>query len=277
MKFTAVLQDSNAIESFIRIVNATCRLGKKRCCMKMQKDGLSFISCASLQDGGTWFSIFIPCNSQLFRRFEVVGLNPRSPDQNFIYLEIDMDNLVNIIPGGHCYMKIKLSKNTADEPVLILEVRNPDSDVVIHQVPINVILSRYWSNYARPTVGHKKMSIFLPQPRNLSKVVIGLKNMNAKIIKFTASSEGEMRLSSSVEHGEIDALFTDLPTNIAESDSQEETASVQIVIKSISTMFQSFAFLRSPVKMNIISHRMAEFSINSDDCTVSYIVGNISE
>ncbi|CAB3408637.1 unnamed protein product [Caenorhabditis bovis] len=277
MKFSAVLQDTTSADTFIRYLNAASRLGKKRCCLKIQTEGISFVSCANLHDGGCWFCLYIPCSSQIFRRFDFIGLNARIPDQNFIYLELDIDNLVKILPGGHCYLKIKLSKNQADEPVLAVEVRDPDSDIVTHQVPITVILSRYWSAYARPSHGHKKMSIFLPQAKVLCRVMQAYKNMNAKCLKFIASTNGDLRISSTIEHGEIDALFSDLPTNTAETDSQEDSSTVQLMIKSIVSMLQSFTFSRTRVKMNIISNRMAEFNMHCDDYDLSYIVGNVIE
>lgn len=277
MKFSSLLQDTAAIDVFIKILTAASRLSKKRCCVKIEKDALNFISCSGLHDGGAWFNLAIPNSSQLFRKFDMVGMNPRNKDQNFIHFEFDIDSLVRILPGGHCYLKLKLSKSQSDEPILAVEVRNPEADIVSHQIPITIVLSRYWSTYTRPTIGHRKMCISMPPPRVIARFIHAFKNMSARVVKFTASTSGDLRISTKIDHGEIDASFSDLQTIPSETDSQEDTANVQLMIRNITTLFQSFAHSRSRVKMSIISNRMAEFNIHSEDCVLSFIVGNVSD
>ncbi|KAF1770381.1 hypothetical protein GCK72_002199 [Caenorhabditis remanei] len=277
MKFSSLLQDTAAIDVFIKILTAASRLSKKRCCVKIEKEALNFISSSGLHDGGAWFSLSVPFCSQLFRKFDMVGMNPRNPEQNLIFFEFDIDSLVRILPGGHCYLKLKLSKSQNDEPILGVEVRNPEADIVSHQIPITIVLSKYWNTFARPTIGHRKMSISMPPPKSIARFIHAFRNMNARVIKFTASSSGDLRISTKIDNGEIDASFSDLQTNPSESDSQEDTANVQLMIRNISTLFQSFANTKSRVKMNIISNRMAEFNMHNEDYLLSFIVGNVSD
>uniref|UniRef100_A0A8R1ELZ9 Uncharacterized protein n=1 Tax=Caenorhabditis japonica TaxID=281687 RepID=A0A8R1ELZ9_CAEJA len=110
MKFSTLLQDTPAIDAFIKIITATSRLSKKKCCVKIEKSALNFVSCTGL-NGGAWFNLAVPYSSQLFRKFDMVGMNPRNEEQNLIFFELEIDNLVHILPGGHCYLKMKLSKN----------------------------------------------------------------------------------------------------------------------------------------------------------------------
>ncbi|PIC51338.1 hypothetical protein B9Z55_001888 [Caenorhabditis nigoni] len=172
----------------------------------------------------------------------MVGMNPRNPEQNFIFFELEIDSLVRILPGGHCYLKLKLSKSQSDEPILSVE-----------------------------------MCISMPPPKSIARFIHAFRNMNARVVKFTASVSGDLRISTKIDHGEIDASFSDLQTNPSETDSQEETANVQLMIRNIQSLFQSFAHTRSRVKMNIISNRMAEFNIHNEDCVLSFIVGNVSD
>lgn len=152
------------------------KLSKKRCCVKIEKNGfknpvllikfyelsaLNFICCSGLHDGGSWFSLSIPYSSQIFRKFDMVGMNPRNEEQNLIYFELEIDSLVRVLPGGHCYLKLKLSKSQKDEPMLSVEVRNPEADIVSHQIPITIILSKYWNSYSRPSIGHRKVNDFM--------------------------------------------------------------------------------------------------------------------
>ncbi|UMM12713.1 hypothetical protein L5515_001354 [Caenorhabditis briggsae] len=277
MKFSSLLQDTAAIDVFIKILSAASRLSKKRCCVKIEKEGLNFISISGLHDGGAWFNLCVPYSSQLFRKFDMVGMNPRNPEQNFIFFELEIDSLVRILPGGHCYLKLKLSKSQSDEPILSVEVRNPEADIVSHQIPITIVLSKYWNTYARPTIKLRKMCISMPPPKAIARFIHAFRNMNARVVKFTASVSGDLRISTKIDHGEIDASFSDLQTSPSETDSQEETANVQLMIRNIQSLFQSFAHTRSRVKMNIISNRMAEFNIHNEDCVLSFIVGNVSD
>lgn len=207
----------------------------------------------------------------------MVGMNPRNEEQNLIYFELEIDSLVRVLPGGHCYLKLKLSKSQKDEPMLSVEVRNPEADIVSHQIPITIILSKYWNSYSRPSIGHRKMSISMPPPKMMSRFLHVFKNMNTRVVKLTASTSGDLRISTKIETGEIDVSFSDLQTNPSETDSQEDTAKVQLMIRNISPLFQSFANTRTRAKMNIISNRMAEFNFHNEDCVLSYIVGNVSD
>uniref|UniRef100_A0A8R1DS33 Checkpoint protein n=1 Tax=Caenorhabditis japonica TaxID=281687 RepID=A0A8R1DS33_CAEJA len=164
-----------------------------------------------------------------------------------------------------------------DEPILSVEVRNPESDIVSHQVPITIILSRYWPSYARPAIADRRMSISMPPPKFISRFLHAFKNSNARVVKFTASRVGDLRISTRIDNGEIDASFADLQTAVMDGDSQEETASVELTIRNISTMFHSFAHTKSRVKMNIISHRMAEFTVINEDYNLSFIAGKSPE
>lgn len=277
MKFSALLQDTAAIDVFIKILTAASRLSKKRCCVKIEQESINFISCSGLHDGGAWFNLAVPYSSQLFRKFDMVGMNPRNKDQNLIFFELEIDSLVRILPGGHCYLKLKLSKSQRDEPILAVEVRNPEADIVSHQIPITIVLSKYWNMYSRPTIGHRKMSISMPPPKAIARFIHAFKNMNARTVRFTASVSGDLRISTKIDNGEIDASFSDLQTNPSETDSQEDTATVRLMIRNITSLFQSFAHTRSRLKMNIISDRMAEFNIHNEDCILSFIVGNVSD
>ncbi|CAI2303532.1 unnamed protein product [Caenorhabditis sp. 36 PRJEB53466] len=277
MKFSATLHDASAIDTFIKILSATTRLSKKRCCVKIEKSTLNFISCSGLHDGGAWFNLAVPKSSQLFWKFDMVGMHPRNEEQNLIYFEIDIDSLMRVLPGGHCYLKLKLSKSQNDEPILAVEVRNSGSDIVNHQVPVAIVLTKYWNTYARPSIGHRKMAITMPPPKAVSRFLHAFKNMNVRVVKFTASRSGDLRISANTDQGGMDVSFSDLHANTAESDSQDDTAKVQLMIKNIGTLFQSFSTTRARVKMNIISNRMAEFNIHNEDYVLSFIVGNVSD
>lgn len=42
---------------------------------------------------------------------DMVGMKPRQEEDNLIFFELEIDSLVRILPGGHCYLKLKLSKS----------------------------------------------------------------------------------------------------------------------------------------------------------------------
>ncbi|CAD6185984.1 unnamed protein product [Caenorhabditis auriculariae] len=279
MRFSAVLCDETSVESFSKFIGATSKLGRKRCCIRIQNDGLCFMSCEKLQDGGCWFCIFLPRTGQMFRQYDFSGFNDRVEEQNLIYLEANVDNFVKVLKGNLCYLKLKLTRTPApdQDPIIRIEVRSVDSDIIRHEVPIKIIMSRHWSQYEKPSLGRRKMSIYLPPPKSLYKVLQTYKNLNATVIAFNASSGGDLRLEGTMDQGEIDVLFNDLSNDAAETDSQEDWARVKLMLKTVFPLFQSFFFCNSRVKLNIISNQMAEFSMRSDDHQLCFIVGNVTE
>uniref|UniRef100_A0A914VM42 Uncharacterized protein n=1 Tax=Plectus sambesii TaxID=2011161 RepID=A0A914VM42_9BILA len=52
--------------------------------------------------------------------------------------------------------------------------------LVIHDIPVQVVAHRHWRDYDKPNVSRVKVAINLPPVKTLTKVIMGMKNIGGK-------------------------------------------------------------------------------------------------
>ncbi|EPB76201.1 hypothetical protein ANCCEY_04679 [Ancylostoma ceylanicum] len=97
-------------------VGAVARLCKKRCGLRITKDGMCFVANDTLREQGNFLSVLIPPRPD----FEVYNFAGVSEEMNEIVMELDIDDFEKSVTGVHSYLKIKLRQ----KPNQTLKVSN---------------------------------------------------------------------------------------------------------------------------------------------------------
>ncbi|PAV88640.1 hypothetical protein WR25_22629 [Diploscapter pachys] len=278
MRFSAVMNDSAAIDQFATYLTQVNRMCKKNCCVKIQPNGMTFMSSGNMSESGHWFCLFISKDGHLFRSFSFAGLDPSDPEKNYIYFEFALDEMSRMLNKDHHHMKLKLANNSQIGPYLRVELQSPCSDLIVHEFMVRIIPSRSWDLYRQPTIGHLKMSIYMPPSKQILRLLHSLKSMKAKFVKFRSNNEGEMYIESNTDQGQLSAYFSELQNDRIESDSQEDFATVRLMTNSVHQFYSALPPL-TRIKLNTITDRMAEFKTFSheEDAKIVFVVGNITE
>nr|XP_027194132.1 uncharacterized protein LOC113788871 [Dermatophagoides pteronyssinus] len=150
MKFRVITRRYEAINTIKRSIMATAKLSNSLI-FRIDSDSIQLIP-----DTLTPMNpISIRCilnRSLLFDNYSFKGLND---DNNFIYFYVRSDSIINIINTIHLnirLMKIKLTTNNQQKPVLRFTTENPSADETEHQTInnqlfISVINQQSWSLY----------------------------------------------------------------------------------------------------------------------------------
>ncbi|PRD20578.1 UNVERIFIED_CONTAM: Checkpoint protein HUS1 [Trichonephila clavipes] len=105
-----------------------------------------------ITSGGSSLWCEIP-QDHYFCEFNMEGL---SKENNEIYLEFQIDNLITAFKSAQAAKSIKLKLTKKHVPCLTLEVELPslhsNSRFVVHDVPVLVIPRRLWGQFQEPSM-----------------------------------------------------------------------------------------------------------------------------
>ena len=75
-------------------------------------------------------------------------------------------------------MKLKLVKKD-NVPHLRIEL---SANCLVNEIPITLILVRNWPDYNPPNMGVTSVAVSLPPVKNLSKILLAVKNIGSKSV-----------------------------------------------------------------------------------------------
>lgn len=116
---------------------------------------------------------------QLFCSWAFDGI---SPENNAIFFELITDDLAHSLQTRENQMKLKLVKKD-NVPHLRIEL---SANSLVNEIPITLILVRNWLDYNPPNMGVPSVAVSLPPVKNLSKILLAVKNIGSKnvVIKY---------------------------------------------------------------------------------------------
>ncbi|XP_072385156.1 checkpoint protein HUS1 isoform X1 [Diabrotica undecimpunctata] len=209
MKFRAVITDGLAMRDFMNISLSLSKFSKE-CIMRITTRKVYYI--ISEEESGprrplVWCEL--PVNFY-FKEYNVVGVNDQ---YNEIYLEFSTGLLarsLSILKQIVKTLKIKLTNKQS--PCLTLEmdlVAEEISSQVVHDIPVEVISRKHWSDYEEPRFNDFHVSIQMPNLKALKNIVERLRNMSHSLI-VSANKNGRLTFQIKTNVVNVAAHFTDL-------------------------------------------------------------------
>ncbi|XP_023016232.1 hus1-like checkpoint clamp component [Leptinotarsa decemlineata] len=210
MKFRALIVDPAAMRDFMNITLSLSKFSKD-CVMRITTRRVYFI--ISEEDCGprrplVWCEL--PVNFY-FKEFNVVGVNT---EYNEIYLEFSTALLarsLSILKQTAKSLKIKLTNK--ETPCLTIEMELMAGEIisrqVVHDIPVEVISRRHWSDYEEPRFNDFHVSIQMPNLKALKSIVEKMKNMSHSLI-VSANKNGRLTFQIKTNVVSLSSHFTDL-------------------------------------------------------------------
>lgn len=209
MKFRAVITDTAAMRDFMNISLSLSKFSKE-CVMRISTRKVYFI--ISEEESGprrplVWCEL--PVNFY-FKEYNVVGVNDQ---YNEIYLEFSTALLarsLSVLKQTVKSFKIKLTHKQS--PCLTLDMdlmADEISSQVVHDIPVEVISRKHWSDYEEPRFNDFHVSICMPNLKALKNIVERLRNMSHSLI-VSANQNGRLTFQIKTNVVNVAAHFTDL-------------------------------------------------------------------
>ncbi|WKX99828.1 hypothetical protein Q1695_014591 [Nippostrongylus brasiliensis] len=272
MRFSAVLSEQGAVESFSKSVGAVARMCKKRCGIRITTDGLCFVASDTLKEQGNFLSVMVPHRPD----FDVFNFAGVSEERNEIVLELDIEDFDKSVAGAHSYLKIKLRQKPNQSPFLQLELRDRGT---VHELPVKLIKTAHWPMYRRPDLPSGVMGVYFPPMKSVMRVLHSLKHVGNKNITIKVSNSGEMHLKCRMDRADVTVYFSELMNDtVTEEQTQEHWCTVRLSLKTVHMFFSAFAFMAHfNVLLNVVSDRFAEFILRRDGVVISFLVAGVND
>lgn len=232
MKFRALITDGAAMRDFMNITLSLSKFSKE-CVMRITARKVYFI--ISEEESGprrplVWCEL--PVNFY-FKEYNIIGVNEQ---YNEIYLEFSTGLLarsLSLLKQTVKSFKIKLTNKQT--PCLTLEMELMAEEIssqVVHDIPVEVISRKHWSDYEEPRFNDFHVSIQMPNLKALRNIVERLRNMSHNLI-VSANKAGRLTFQIKTNVVNVSCHFTDLsiqsfavgrlPTNSDDDDDDDNT------------------------------------------------------
>ncbi|KAJ8924418.1 hypothetical protein NQ315_007214 [Exocentrus adspersus] len=210
MKFRALITEVPAMRDFMNIALSLSKFSKE-CVMRITARRVYFI--ISEEESGprrplVWCEL--PVNFY-FKEYNFVGVTEQ---HNEIYIEFStvlFARSLGILKQDVKSFKIKLTNK--DSPCLTVEIeltaREIASREVVHDIPIEVISRKHWSDYEEPRFNDFHVSIQMPNLKALKNIVEHMRNMSHSLT-VCADKNGRLTLKIKTNVVTLSAHFPDL-------------------------------------------------------------------
>ena len=170
-----------------------------------------------------------------------------SQSENCILFELALQNFLDALNSARkapqCQMK--LTKRNG-QPVLCVETRAMEVDVV-HDIPVVVMRASEYSSYYRPPdVPQPQVQLELPNSKGFKTVVDRLKNI-ARAIYLHGDMVGSLTLACDTESVSVKTFFTNLNPrfeSMEDEDCAENKCVLKVDSKKMAIVLHAYTFLR---------------------------------
>ncbi|KAK9891173.1 hypothetical protein WA026_013489 [Henosepilachna vigintioctopunctata] len=209
-----------------------------------------------------------------FKEYNIVGV---SEEFNEIYLEFSTALLarsVSVLKQNVKNLKIKLTKN--EFPCLTLEMELVPEEIqtrqCVHDIRVEVISRKHWSNYEEPRFTDFHVTISMPPLKHLKNIVERMKSMSHKLI-VSANRSGRLILKIETNTVTLSSHFLDLSLesfavghlhtlddedSTRENDGELHAVSSTIDIKKFLMFLSGMQFNNCKALCSIVQNRMVK-------------------
>ncbi|CAH1163589.1 unnamed protein product [Phaedon cochleariae] len=210
MKFRAVITDTPAMRDFMNIALSLSKFSKD-CIMRITTRKLYFI--VSEEESGprrplVWCEL--PVNFY-FKEYHLAGV---SDEYNEIYLEVSTVLLARSLAMLKQTVKsFKIKLTNKDSPCITIEMELMAGEIIsrqiVHDIPVEVISRKHWSDYEEPRFNDFHVSIQMPSLKALKNIVERMKNMSHSLT-VSANKYGRLTFQIKTNVVTLSSHFTDL-------------------------------------------------------------------
>ncbi|XP_050296994.1 checkpoint protein HUS1-like isoform X2 [Anthonomus grandis grandis] len=267
MKFRALIIEAASMRDFLNISLSLSKFSKT-CVLRLTTKKIYFI--VSEDDGGprrplVWCELPV---SFYFKEYNIVGV---SELYNEIFLELSTALLArscSVLKQDVKTFKIKLTNK--DSPCLTLEMELVSGEQqgrqCVHDIPVEVISRKHWSDYQEPGYDDFHVSIQMPNLRSLKNIVEKMKNMSHSLI-VKANKAGKLTLQIKTSTVKLSAHFPGLNVNsfaghvresVYEDEDDNSAVSSTIDIKKFITFLTGMQLNHCQAVCNIVQGKMVK-------------------
>ncbi|XP_022237466.1 checkpoint protein HUS1-like [Limulus polyphemus] len=253
MKFRGKMVEIICIQQFTKVVATVAKVAKI-VALRLSPSHLFLVLNEQVVNGGTsmWCSL---SQDHFFNEYNMEGV---SAENNEIYLELTIENLLRALKSAHSAKSLKIKLTKKRVPCLTIEVELPSlvsaSRIVIHDVPVAVIPRRLWDEFQEPE---------MPDFDTVS-----------------ASREGEMTLTVETDLVTVKTYFKDLDMSVEGKNVQSQSNSsdclpwveARVDIRKLSQFLVGQQVNPLRVICNIVHNRMIHFFLLHDDLSLQYFL-----
>jgi len=277
MKFRAKIVDIGCIHQFIKILSALTKI-TKTCTMKLSESHVVFTQCERIIGGGT--SMWCEINQDdYFDEYRIEGKD----ESNLIFLEVVNENLIRAMKSAQNAQSVKMKLTKKQTPCLTFEVILPSltshTRSVIHDIPVALIPSRYWDDFAKPTFLNYDIQVNLPQLRVLKNIVERMKNLSGFMV-VSASRDGNLQFK--VETDDVTAtthfknMIHNKPIHQLSDDSLDDRFEARVDINKLVTFLHVQLFNPTNSVCGIVNGQAVQLFVQCNDVQFQYYIPAIN-
>ncbi|XP_066935496.1 checkpoint protein HUS1-like isoform X1 [Clytia hemisphaerica] len=282
MKFRSKLVDIGCIHQLTKILGTISKI-TKTCTLILSEQQVVFTQNERATGGGA--SLWCELKQvDFFEDYRIEGKD----DNNQIYLEIINENLLRALKSGQNAQCIKIKLVKKQTPCLMFEVSLPSmtahTRVVVHDIPVAVIPTRFWENFQRPILPAYDIKISLPNLKILKNIIERMKNISGFMV-LSASQNGN--LSCKVETEEVTATtyFSNMEIEKNDNnmphrsqrrsvdiDEDDELVEARIDVQKLVTFLNVQQFNANKVMCGIVNGQSVHMFLQCGDMFFQYFI-----
>jgi len=298
MKFGLKLLDQVNISHFAHIISTVTKLcsksaNDKSCILKLTTESMYFIltefASNNAGSGGLGRSSFW-MNIDPKSIFDFYIAEGKSPDENFILLEIQPDILNQTLKSNPNVkmVRIKLTKRKTTCLTVELDLHSMSSKInsrtITHDIPIKVLsTSKQNDDFQEPSIERTTLSIEMPPLKILKHMIERMKCLS-DFVYLDATNKGTLTLKIEADAVSVCSYFRNLinlPVNAQANnrtlrDDNEIESSVRLSLKKLNEFINSLQFQPSKIICNFVDQRYAHFFVvHDDDLVLQYLISSV--
>uniref|UniRef100_UPI003AAAE290 checkpoint protein HUS1 n=1 Tax=Centroberyx gerrardi TaxID=166262 RepID=UPI003AAAE290 len=284
MKFRAKIIDIGCLNHFTRVVTTISKL-TKTCVLRLTADNLFFVLSGKVANGGVsmWCEL---SQANFFDEYQMEGV---SAEANEICLEVTPENLSRALKTVQNAKAVKVKLTKKHCPCLTVAAELPTlssvSRVVTHDLPVDVIPRRLWTEFKEPSMPDLQVSIYLPPLKTMKNVVDRMKNLSNFLV-MEANLSGEMNLKIETDLVSVTTHFKDLgnpPWGDDDDDGSQDgggsrsrdpdsMAQARVDIRKLQQFLMGQQVNPSKAMCNIVHNRIIHLILLHEDVSLQYFI-----
>ena len=219
-----------------------------------------------------------------FNEYNIEGV---CEEQNEIYMEFVPDKMAKALSSlktsSPRSVKIKLIRKN-EVPCLMFEVdlgQHLRDKNCIHDIPVNVLPRRLWTDYKQPTLPQFDISICLPEQKRLRHLMERYRTLS-HAVTVTANKEGRLTLKVESDDGVFATHYPDLQVPEYRDDTLPwprtdtrllmDSASVKVDLKRFNIFLVGDQLQPKRVIANLVDREMLHLFSFYDDFVIQYFL-----
>jgi len=261
------------MENLAKIIGTIAKLNK-RCTVRIIPDKICFHQNELVKDQAhkLW------CELVALQYFDDFRMEGYSEEHNDIFFDLNCEEMSRGFKAAATsaakQLKLRLTKK-GNNPYLTFDLKLPSNAaanrILTHEVPINIIHPRNWSEYQEPPVPDFDVSIYFPPVKSVERIIAGMKNVG-NYISLAANYDKQLEIVLETDSTSICTRFKDLghPVWTDESSQQVDQRNkaefyrVRIDAKTLHHFLRALQITCAKLICNIVQRRVLHFYLSTD-------------